>query len=119
MTMDEQLTDEPNCAAYEGSNGVELCRLDFAEKQHQQIKATALVADRLERSAQTMARRSGYALADGDKTGATREWCIAAREYDWAAQLWEAIGFRERSAKCRALAAEVRAGDDDAARKAT
>ena len=108
---DENLTDEPQCAAYEGNNGVELCRLDFAEAQHKKIIATALVADRIEHSAGDMKRRARYALADGDKAGAQREWCIASREYEWAADLWDAIGFAERAAKCRTLADAVRAGE--------
>lgn len=108
---DKPLTDEPDCAAYEGNNGVELCRLDFAEDQHRKIKATALVADRIENSAQDMKRRSRYAAVDGDKAGAMREWCIAAREFDWAAQIWDAVGFAERAARCRAEADATRAAE--------
>jgi hypothetical protein len=98
------------CAAYE-TNGVELCRLDVAEDLHKQIIGVALVADRLEHEASTKARMSRRSSKDGDKAGAVREWCIAAREYDWAADLWGAIGWHERAAKCRSQSDAVRAGE--------
>jgi hypothetical protein len=111
------MTDEENrklhdleIAAYE-RNGVDLCRLEYAERLAEQVKAAALVAANLEYSAGCMARRSHYAKADGDPAGAIREWCIAAREYDWASALWSAIGFADRAAKCRSLADAVRAGE--------
>jgi hypothetical protein len=106
------IDDEPQCAAYE-INGAELCRLDFAEEQHRKIKAAALLADAMQHSAGVMARRSRHAADDGDRSGATRAWCIAAREYDWASRLWDALGFRDRAEVCRALADSVRLGDDD------
>lgn len=111
------MTDEDNrklhdleIAAYE-RNGVDLCRLEYTERLAEQVKSAALVAANLEHSAGDMARRSRHAKADGDPAGGTREWCIAAREYDWAGVLWSAIGFAERAVKCRALADAVRAGE--------
>lgn len=78
---------------------------------HDKIKSAALLADRIEHSAKSMMLRSTFALKDGDFAGAAREQCIAAREFDWAADLWDAINWQGHALRCRELANAVRAGE--------
>lgn len=82
---------------------------------HDKVKSIALIADQIEHGAGAMLRRSRAAGAAGDACGATRGRCISAREYDWAAKLWDAIGFQERAIRCRNQADAVRSGDSETA----
>ena len=74
-------------------------------------RAMSDIGYQLEKSAADMVRSSTGAVSDGDSSGGARALCIAAREYEWAARIWAALGQLARVRHCRDLAAGLMAGD--------
>lgn len=65
----------------------------------------------LEHSGDDMMRASKAALEDGDSESARRRHIIAAREYRWAATIYEALGMDDDYARARDQVIRVQAGE--------
>lgn len=73
-----------------------------------QIREVSEVGYQLEKSAEGMLIASRHASEAGDREGAARELTVAAREYEWAARVWDALGQIARSRNCREMSAKAR-----------